>query len=137
MLKDMLDKKDKQLTKYIVEGPKKWNFSFHNKIKNVNKVIDKLNHQKDFLNLIHREAASPIIVFYVSDFRYPRAILNAKLNTYKFESVVDPYSAYQQISSFITSILGVGENETVDIEDKYKIAQHGYNKHSFRHPVKL
>jgi hypothetical protein len=33
---------------------------------------------------------------------------------------------------FMGGVLGAGEKEIVEVEDKYKITQHGFNKWSFR-----
>lgn len=129
----MADTNDKRLLN-LIDGKNKykWKYSFYNnKIKEY-ETVDKLNSNQDFLNNICRLANFPIIIF-----TYNKAIVNPKLSIYKFQTVVDPYTAFQEISSFITNVIGIGENETIEIEDKYKITQHGYNKQSFRHPVKL
>lgn len=63
--------------------------------------------------------------------------LNPSLKAYKFMKVVDPYSAFQEISQFISGVLGNSEKQTVDISDENRLLQHGFDKKfSFRHPVK-
>ena len=50
----------------------------------------------------------------------------------EFYKVIDAFTAFQEISMFIGGVLGIGEKEIVEIEDKYKIGQHGFDKWSFR-----
>jgi hypothetical protein len=59
-------------------------------------------------------------------------IVNPILKDYEFYKVVDTFQAFQEISMFIGGVLGRGEKEIVVVEDKYKIAQHGFDKWSFR-----
>lgn len=57
-----------------------------------------------------------------------------------FISVMDPYTAYQEISMFLGDRLRLRDKETIEISDEHKIASHGYDiKKSFRrgsHPSK-
>lgn len=59
-------------------------------------------------------------------------IVNPILNEYEFYTVIDSFTAFQELSMFMGGILGIGEKEIVEVEDKYKITQHGFNKWSFR-----
>jgi hypothetical protein len=59
-------------------------------------------------------------------------IVNPILNEYKFYTVIDSFTAFQELSMFMGGILGSGEKEIVEVEDKYKITQHGFNKWLFR-----
>lgn len=61
-----------------------------------------------------------------------RLIVNANLKEYEFYKVVDAFTAFQEISMFIGGVLGIGEKEIIEVEDKYKIGQHGFDKWSFR-----
>jgi hypothetical protein len=45
---------------------------------------------------------------------------------------MDSFTAFQEISMFLGGVLGAGEKNIVEVEDKYKITQHGFNKWSFR-----
>lgn len=60
--------------------------------------------------------------------------INPILKEYEFYKVFDSYTAFQEIQMFITGVLGNKEKEIIEIEDKYKIKQHGFNKWSFRKP---
>jgi hypothetical protein len=58
--------------------------------------------------------------------------INPILKEYEFYKVVDSFTAFTELQMFIGGVLGVGEKEIVEIEDKYKIGQHGFDKWSFR-----
>jgi len=58
--------------------------------------------------------------------------VNPTLKDYEFFKIFDSFQAFQEIQMFMGGVLGRGEKEIVEIEDKYKIAQHGFNKWSFR-----
>jgi hypothetical protein len=63
----------------------------------------------------------------------PRFIINPCLKEWEFYKVVDAFTAFQEISMFIGGVLGIGEKEIIEVEDKYKITQHGFDyKWSFR-----
>jgi hypothetical protein len=64
---------------------------------------------------------------YVSKF-----IINPILKDYEFYKVFDTFQAFQEISMFIGGVLGRGEKEIIEVADKYKIGQHGFDKWSFR-----
>ncbi len=57
--------------------------------------------------------------------------VNPALKDVKFQRVLDPYMAYQEISMWVGGILPQSK-EVQDIPDKYKIEQHGFNEWSFR-----
>jgi hypothetical protein len=60
------------------------------------------------------------------------AILNPKLKDYGFNRIKDSFTAFQEISMYLSNIL-VEQKEVVKIEDKYRIEQHGFDlKTSFR-----
>jgi hypothetical protein len=59
-------------------------------------------------------------------------ILNPILENYKFVKLFDPFTAFQEISMFISGVLGTNENETVEVDEKYRMAACGIDKTSFR-----
>jgi hypothetical protein len=59
-------------------------------------------------------------------------IINPLLKDYEFYKVFDTFQTFQEISMFMGGVLGRGEKEIVEVADKYKIAQHGFDKWSFR-----
>jgi hypothetical protein len=82
-----------------------------------------------------RELNAPIFI-YDSERRRPRTndalFINPILKDYEFYKVVDAFTAFTELQMFMGGVLGVGEKEIVEIEDKYKIGQHGFDKWSFR-----
>jgi len=58
--------------------------------------------------------------------------INPLLKEYQFYKVFDAVQAFQEISMFMGSVLGNKEKDIVQVADKYKIAQHGFDKWSFR-----
>ncbi|HNC58681.1 MAG TPA: hypothetical protein PLP33_24860 [Leptospiraceae bacterium] len=64
-------------------------------------------------------------------------ILNPNLKDLAFFKVKDPYTTFQEISMFVSGVLGNKEDKTLNISDSDKILQLGFDtKTSFRHPVK-
>lgn len=58
--------------------------------------------------------------------------VNPLLKDYEFYKIFDSFQAFQEIQMFMGGVLGRGEKEIVEVADKYKIAQHGFDKWSFR-----
>ncbi len=59
-------------------------------------------------------------------------ILNPKLTELDFERIKNANTAFQEISMYLSNIL-VEQKETIAVEDKYRIEQHGFDsKISFR-----
>jgi hypothetical protein len=63
---------------------------------------------------------------------HSKFIINPLLKDYEFYKVFDAFQAFQEVMMFMGGVLGKGEKEIVEVEDKYKIAQHGFDKWSFR-----
>jgi hypothetical protein len=59
-------------------------------------------------------------------------IVNPLLKGYEFYKIFDAFQAFQEVSMFMGGVLGRGEKDIVEVADKYKIAQHGFDKWSFR-----
>ena len=62
----------------------------------------------------------------------PRVILNPQLSESSFVRVVDPFTAYQELSMYIGGILGIDAPEIAEISDKSQIEKKGFNECSFR-----
>jgi len=60
------------------------------------------------------------------------AIKNPCLKDYEFFRVAEPYTAYQELDMYISGVLSKDPNMMVEISDKDRIAQHGFDKFSFR-----
>jgi len=92
--------------------------------------VAKDHFQKDFSRYekVFYKYKSPIFV--KNRVKYEEMILNPNLRDYEFYRVIDAYSAYQELEMFLGN-LGI-KNDTVNIDDKYRIEAHGYDKFSFR-----
>jgi len=62
----------------------------------------------------------------------PRFIINPVLNDYEFYRVFDTFQTFQEIQMFLGGVLGNHEKKIIEVADKYKIEQHGFDKWSFR-----
>lgn len=108
------------------------------------KFIDDVNYiiNYDAINLF-RELNAPVFVYdgdygkvsiyknSYGNFR-PKFIINPLLKEYQFYKVFNAVQAFQEIQMFLGGVLGKGEKEIVEVADKYKIGQHGFDKWSFR-----
>lgn len=65
-----------------------------------------------------------------------RVNANASLKDVQFFKVVDPVTAFQEISMYLGNYL-VKRDVPDTIADEYRIAMHGFDKRSFRHPTRL
>lgn len=59
------------------------------------------------------------------------ALINPKLSNFKFGKAVPSTQAYQELSMFLGNI-AAPDNTPITISDKDRIAQHGFDKMSFR-----
>jgi ASC-1-like (ASCH) protein len=60
------------------------------------------------------------------------AFLNPRLKDYGFDRIKDSFTAFQEISMYLSNIL-VEQKEIAAVEDKFRIEQHGFDlKKSFR-----
>jgi len=76
---------------------------------------------------------APIIVVIEKEYREGNcAYANCRLEDYKFYRIMDAYTVFQEIDMFISGIMAPEGRPMVQIEDKYKILEHGFDKHSFR-----
>jgi len=59
---------------------------------------------------------------------------NGELKSFQFFKVFDPIMAYQELDMYVSGVLPQASAQPIEIEDKYRIAQHGFDKMSFRKP---
>ena len=107
-------------------------------------LTDDYNYITNYKSLdLFREFNAPVFVYdtyhnrtsigrYFDSGNHPKLIINPTLNDYQFYKVLDSFQAFQEISMFMGGVLGRGEKEIVEVQDKYKITQHGFDKWSFR-----
>lgn len=70
--------------------------------------------------------------FYRHSWTHRIAINGSNLKDYQFFKLFDHRTAYQELDMFISGTLPQSTQMPIQIEDKYRIAQHGYDKMSFR-----
>lgn len=62
-------------------------------------------------------------------------VVNPCLKDMGFQKIVDPYTAFQEISMFISGVLGVIDNKPSNQTDNEKVVSHGFDpKYGFRKP---
>jgi hypothetical protein len=62
-------------------------------------------------------------------------VVNPILKAYDFAKIVPPEQAWQELSMFFGTVV-MPERNTVQVSDKDRHAQHGFDKHSFRRTSK-
>lgn len=58
--------------------------------------------------------------------------LDPRLKEYGFMKVKDPYTALQEIHMFLSGVLGGLDRDMAEVDNEHRIAQHGFDKWSFR-----
>jgi len=66
-----------------------------------------------------------------------KAYLNPVLKDYQFYRIVDTYTAFQEISMYISGVIGTGEKETITISDEDMRDAKGFDKYSFKNPIRV
>lgn len=101
-------------------------------VQKILKVIDTLPAVDDlFIN-----AHTPYLLVTFDPWRECEVTLTPVLADSQFCKVKDPFSAFQEISMYLGGVIPRQAPELVLISDKDRIAQHGFDKDSFRHPFK-
>jgi len=89
------------------------------------------------LSFIFQEFKTPIFIFGESlvdtHISIPDLILNPKLKDLDFVKMKDPFSAFQDIQSYISGVLGTPARPMVQVSDKIKAASRGHDgEYSFK-----
>tara|TARA_R110000823_G_scaffold101636_10_gene218348 strand:+ start:2150 stop:2950 length:801 start_codon:yes stop_codon:yes gene_type:complete len=82
---------------------------------------------------LHQQLNCPTILL-SDDFRV--MTLNPCLKNIGFQRVLDSFTTFQELSMFVGGVLPRNTNEMVEISNEDKIHKAGFNKQSFRHPIK-
>jgi hypothetical protein len=107
-------------------------------------LIQKFNGKSD--NKLFQQFQVPLFIIpmypymnaYAYEMRHPGLYqatftLNPNLNELQFYKYKDAYSAFQEIQSYISGVLGVDAKPTIELSDKSKIIKAGFDpKTSFR-----
>jgi hypothetical protein len=99
-----------------------------NKIKS---LFEKQGMKSDIAFKLHFELDSPIIMIN-SGARITTIIKNPNLKNIEFYRMIDPPTAFQELSMFIGGIMGGKSPAMIEVSDKDRIAKHGFDKYSFR-----
>lgn len=76
---------------------------------------------------------SPIVIYQGSSW-----LINAQLTNFNFQRIVDPYTAFQELSMFVGGVLGSNAALPEIQTDKQKVLSHGFDpKYGFRTPPKV
>ena len=70
--------------------------------------------------------------FICVDFYNNQITVNPNLSKMQFYKVFDSFQCFQELDTYICGKLSFPQNVMVEIEDKYRIEQHGFDKYSFR-----
>ena len=90
--------------------------------------------RKDLIDL-HHDMEIPVMVVSQKKndgWRCAGLTFNPMLKDYDFYKVVDAWQAFQEISMFISGVLGGNSPKMIEISDEVRIAKHGFNDLSFR-----
>lgn len=79
---------------------------------------------------LHLYYDSPIFIYEKSN-KF-KIIINPKLQDFRFYKIYDSYTTFQNLSMFMSGVLGVKENEAISIADKDLKHMKGFNEESFR-----
>lgn len=98
---------------------------------NVEKAFKKYSGKTSTnLNLTYK---TPVIAIHYDDnYKEIQVISNPVLRKYDFVRVFDPYTAFQEISMYIGGVITNKELPMPEFSEKIKVAQHGFDKWSFR-----
>lgn len=84
---------------------------------------------------LHRRFNSPILfIEQARQYNTFKIIINPMLRQYNFQRVKDPFTAFQDIQSFLSGVMGNTEREIITVDNDTRIAKHGFDKWSFRKP---
>lgn len=112
---------------------KKFTWKDDGKYKDTKEYINKL-HEKEFPELFF-EYKSPIFLItnYTERGKNKTCIINSQLKQIEFFKQKGSFTAFQEIQSFISGVLGVNREPEIILTDKDKIISHGFDlKTSFR-----
>jgi len=102
-------------------------FSLKDRGLDLDNFFHKENHEK--YKEIFIEYKTPI--FY-KPIRGSKLIVNPNLKEYGFVKIKDPFTAFQDIMQYISGVLGVGEQNMVEISNEDMRDKKGFDSWSFR-----
>ena len=88
-------------------------------------------HKYSYYKSLFREYNTPIFAVVPFD---RRIYINPLLRPYHFYKVMDPYTAFQEISMYVGGVLLAPTKPIPVMSDSIKIQSRGFDKYSFRKP---
>ena len=120
-----------------LEGEKRWSWQEDKILDNIEKFLSQqATTELEEYCITNRYVTLTYSEY--TDFNYttrehdPEWWANGKLLTFQFYRVYNAFQAYQELDMFISGTLPQSTQMPIEIEDKYRIPQHGFNKYSFR-----
>jgi len=109
-----------------------WNTPLTLRQENIQLVFSNRANKTDDIIDFHHKIDSPIVVF---DFFYRnhKITINPLLKNYEFYKVFDPYTTFQELSMFISGVMGGKTPKMEKVSDEVRLEKHGFDKKtSFR-----
>jgi len=99
--------------------------------------FDFFNYDFSKLNSYFISEHSPVFVYQAENswkVPSPESIItvNCCLKDFSFFKQKEPTIAFQEIYMYLAGVLGNKENPTIQIDDKVKLQQHGFDNYSFK-----
>lgn len=112
------------------KGKRNWYFSWDSSLRaaDMRKI-----EEKDFSEMFFKHK-SPIFLYVNDPVNRDYLYLNTELKDFEFYKIKDTYSAYQDIYSYLSGVLGNTEKPTIEVSEKDKVTSKGFDKWSFRNP---
>jgi len=120
--------KGTQQTAYSWYDTIKWEY------KKVDAYFNQFSGSEGFHNIFVEENVPIWVIDVTGDTDRNKGVLltNPQLSQYDFQKIMDPYTMMQEIDMFLYGVLGGGNPDIIEPEDKYRITGHGFNECSFR-----
>ena len=117
--------------------------TFHyRKRKSFSQFFDQCRMEQNKYEYLFRENHSPLFIASRTDYkRKGKIIFNTTLKDVEFYSIIDNYTAFQEISMYLGGVLGShgghktkykGKPMSMEVSDKDLVSAKGFDKHSFR-----
>lgn len=83
---------------------------------------------------IHHETGIPVMKLAIAPYSAAgsKLVLNPVLKDFQFFRAVDAFQAFQELSMFISGVLGGQSPKMIEVSNEVKIHKAGFDKHSFR-----
>ena len=115
-----------------------WAFERYNSPKDKKRVMDRFFAGTDYGHLldVFRDKRVPAFVYFLKSGKFTphltNCVLNPCLKDLEFYRIFDSFRAFQEISMYISGVLGVGEPKTVEISNDDMRDKKGFDDKSFK-----